>query len=293
MRLSNVLLATKQTALEYYRQNYDNPIDVLPAYLLERKKREHDEHYAAFDLVKKALENYGISYQRIYMPYGAYEEFQDRDLIISIGGDGTVLNTAHYILDSTPLLTVKSEVGSIGALCKINAKNFEQALEQILDDDFIIESWTRVEGRFGYKSHKIDIALNEIAVGQRFFNGMANYGLKANGLYEEQRSSKLLVNSGAGSTAWYDNISHSKGKFSPMDKELRYVVSEDIRVNNYKMLHGYIFPGEVIEITSLMDFDGSISFDGDKNKRLYPFPIGDKLYVKISDTPLNVIAIKT
>jgi hypothetical protein len=286
MKLTNILLATKQTALEYYRQNYDDPKDVLPIELLERKKKEHDEHYASFGLVKKVLENHNIPYQRVYSPYGAYEEFQGRDMIISVGGDGTVLNTAHYILDNTPLLTVKSEGDSIGALCRINASRFEKAIQQILSDDFQLESWTRVEGKFGSKS---DIALNEIAVGQTFFNGMATYGLKAGGEYEEQRSSKIIVNTGAGSTAWYDNVACSQGRFPPTEKELRYVVSEDIRVNEYKMLHGRVYPGETVEITSLMDFDGSISFDGDKSKRLYSFPIGQKLYVRISDKPLNVI----
>ena len=125
MKLKNVLIATKQTGLEYYRQNYDDPKDVLPADLLEEKKREHEEHYASFSLVKRVLENYNIPYQRVYMPYGSYEEFLGRDLVISLGGDGTVLNAAHYILDKTPILTVKSEGDSVGALCKINSSKFE------------------------------------------------------------------------------------------------------------------------------------------------------------------------
>ena len=53
-----------------------------------------------------------------------------------------------------------------------------------------------------------------------------------------------------------------------------------------------MFSNDVLEITSLMDFDGKIRFDGDKGKRAYDFPIGQKLYVKISDKPLNVIIPK-
>jgi NAD+ kinase len=285
MKLKNVLLATKQTELEYYRQNYDKPEDVLPQYLLEEKKKSHDEHYASFGLVKKILDDNNISYQRVYMPYGAYEEFVGRDLVISVGGDGTVLNAAHYILDNTPLLTVKSEGSSTGALCKINAFRFRETLQKILNDDFSLESWTRVEGKFG---HKTDIALNEVSVRQEY-DGMARYSVKFNDISETQNSSKILISTGAGSTALYDNVKHSQGKFDPRERELRFVVSEDIRVKNYKMLHGRIFPGDVIEITSLMDFDGKICFDGDKYKRRYNFPIGQKLYVKISDKPLSVI----
>ncbi|MGV8087134.1 MAG: NAD(+)/NADH kinase [Candidatus Woesearchaeota archaeon] len=289
MKLKNVLLATKQTSLEYYRQNYDKPEEVLSVKELERKKREHKEHYESFNYIKSVLDKHNISYQRVYMPYGAYEEFVDRDLIISIGGDGTVLNTAHYILDKTPILTVKSEGDSVGALCKINAKQFEDTLDKLLNDDFTVESWTRVEGTF---NHKKDIALNEIAVGPKYFNGMMRYEVKFKDVSEEQRSSKIMVSTGAGSTGWYNNVEYSQGNFDPQSKELRFVVSEDNKSNHYKLLHGVMKVGDVVEITSLMDIDGAISFDGDNNKRMYDFNIGKKLYVKISDKPLNVIIPK-
>jgi len=286
MKIKNVLIATKQTSLEYYRQNFDKPEEVLSSEDLERKKREHEEHYASFNHIKQVLDKYKISYQRVYMPYGAYEEFVGRDLIISVGGDGTVLNAAHYILDNTPLLTIKSEGDSVGKLCSINAKDFESVLNKLLNDSYRIESWTRVEGKFGGKT---DIALNEIAVGPKYFNGMMRYEIKFKGVSEEQRSSKIMVSTGAGSTAWYNNVEHSMGLFDPKTRELRFVVSEETKDNNYKMLHGIMIPGDVIEITSLMDIGGCISFDGDSDKRMYGFNIGKKLYAKISDKPLNVI----
>jgi hypothetical protein len=288
MKLKNVLLATKQTALELYRQNHDDPKDFLPADLLERKKEEHEEHYRSFNIVKKTLDKYNIGYQRVYMPYGAYEEFENRDLVISIGGDGTVLNSAHYILDKTPLLTLKSEGDSVGALCKIVTSEFEDTLIKILKDDFRMESWTRVEGRIG---HKTDMALNEIAVVK--YNGlMVSYGIDFKGQYEEQRSSRILVSTGAGSTGWYHNVHDTNDAFSATSKELRFTVSEALRDRNYGMLHGCMGEHDVIEITSLMDFEGCISFDGDMRKRAYDFPIGQKLQVRISDKPLNVIIPK-
>jgi NAD kinase len=286
MKIQNVLLATKQTALEHYRQHHDNPSEVLPKELLDKKRLEHEEHYESFNYIRKILDKYGIKYQRVYMPYGSYEEFEGRDLIISIGGDGTVLNTAHYILDDTPLLTVKSEGDSVGALCMISANQFEDTFKKILNDDFNLEIWTRVEGKFG---HKTDIALNEIAVGQKHFNAMAQYSLKLNNEQETQRSSKIIISTGAGSTGWYSNVQHNKGEFSKTLPELRFTVSEDIKKHNYKMVHGHIQLKETLEITSLMDTNGCISFDGDSNKRMYDFPIGHKLQIKISDKPLHVI----
>jgi len=286
MIIKNVLLATKQTALEYYRQTYDTPEDVIPRKLLLLKKKEHAEHYASLDFIRNVLKKYHIFYKTVYMPYAAHEEFLDNDLIISVGGDGTVLNTARYILNNTPLLAVKSESDSAGVLCSINSKDFERALKKILTNDFKIQSWTRAEGKFG---NKVEIALNEIAIGTKHFNGLARYELKLGKISEEQKSSKVLISTGTGSTGWYANIPYSKKRFHPEAKELKYLVSEHIKHHKYSMIQGDISPGQVLEITSLMDVDGTINFDGDKNKRTYSFPIGKKLYIKISDKPLNVI----
>lgn len=289
INVKNVLLATKRTSLEYYRQRYDNLEEVLSEEQLMQKKKEHEEHYASFGFIKSVLEQRNISYQRVYMPYGAFEEFVGRDLIISVGGDGTVLNTARYILDKTPLLTVKSEKDSIGALCKLNANEFEEALDKIIKSEFEIDYWTRVEGKFGNKK---DIALNEISIGPKYFSGTARYKINFKGEEEEQRSSKIIINTGAGSTGWYDNVANSQGPFNPSTQELRYIVSEAIRSKNYKLKQGTIKQGEIIEITSLMDVNGCISFDGDTHKRLYDFPMGSKLYAQISDKPLSVINLR-
>ncbi|MGV8161904.1 MAG: NAD(+)/NADH kinase [Candidatus Nanoarchaeia archaeon] len=289
LKIKNVLLATKQTSLEYYRQKYDSLEDTLSEEQLIKKKKEHEEHYNSFSFIKRVLEKRHIAYQRVYMPYGSFEEFVGRDLIISVGGDGTVLNTARYILDSTPLLTVKSEKDSVGALCKINADKFEEVLEKMIRSEFEIDYWTRVEGKFGNKK---DIALNEISIGPKYFSGTARYKINFKEHEEEQRSSKIIINTGAGSTGWYNNIANSQGPFNPHTLELRYIVSESTRNKNYQLTQDIIKPKEIIEITSLMDINGCISFDGDTQKRLYDFPMGTKLHAQISDKPLSVINIK-
>jgi hypothetical protein len=285
MKLNNVLLSTKQTGLEYYRHSYDDPRKVFPKRLVDKKEKENREHYENYENIKKILAEYRIPFQRIYMPYGAYEEFKDRDLIISIGGDGTVLNSAHYILDDTPILTINSEKDSTGALCQITAKMFEKTLNKILNDDYGVEKWTRVEGKLG---HNVGLALNDI-VFQKPNGAMVDYNLSLNGKSEEQRSTRIIVSTGAGSTGLYHNIEHQKGTFDPRSLELRFAPSEDLRGKQYKMNHGYLYSGDVLKITSLTDCDGYISFDGDSHKRLLSFPMGQKLYVKISDKPLNVI----
>lgn len=286
MNLKNVLLTTKQTSLEYYKKEYDNPSDILDEEQLRDVTDDHTAHYKSFNYVKSVLDKRKIPYQRIYMPYGSYEDFVGRDLVISVGGDGTVLNTAHYMLDSTPLLTLVSANTSTGALCRTSTENFENMLERILNDDFEIQKWNRVEGRFG---DKIDRGLNEILVGPRLRSGMSRYEISFNGYSEKQKSSGVVITTGAGSTAWHRNILNGDGVYDPRSPELKFVVTEPEFTGKYKIMQGIIKPGEIIRVKSLMNINGIISFDGDENKREYDFPRGKTIEIRLSDKPVYVI----
>ena len=287
MKLQSVLLSTKQTAYEYYKKQYDNLREVLPVEDLAAIKQGHDEHYASLNHIRKTLDSKGISYQRVYMPYAAYEEFKDRDLIIAVGGDGTVLNTAHYILDSTPLLAVKSEKRSVGGLCAISAAEFESALEKIMRDCAKIESWTRVEGKMG---NKTDLALNEISVAHKY-GGFARYEIRLNDLGEEHGGTGMLISTGSGSRAWYANIPGSDGEFPRTAEELRFIARECWKDAGYRLSKGSINKDQMIEIRSLMNIDGVVMFDGDCQKRMYDFGRGASLRIKISDKPLRMIVV--
>jgi NAD kinase len=288
MKIHKVLLSTKKTALEHFKEQSDTYERELPAVEVEELRKNHAEHYASLNKIRDVLAKYNIQFDRTYMPYSEYEDFKGKDLIISVGGDGTVLNTSHYTLDETPVLIVKSTKGSTGELCEIDADNFENALEKILTGNFKIEKWTRAEGCFGKR--KI-FALNEIYVGTRFNPSMARYELAHKDKSELQMSSGVVVTTGTGSTGWYANIPVI-GKAFPKDaKELRFCVREPKVAATYAMLHGVLLPGEILRIRSKMNIDGCISFDGDVGKRLYPFRIGDVLEVQISDKPLYVIKL--
>lgn len=288
MQLKKVLLSTKKTALEYFKEQSDTFERELPPAEVEELRKNHAEHYASLNKIREVLAKYNIQFDRTYMPYSEYEDFKGKDLIISIGGDGTVLNTSHYMLDETPVLTIKSTEGSTGALCEISANNFENALKKILNGDFKIEKWTRAEGRFGKR--KV-FALNEIYVGTRFSPSMARYELMRKDKSELQMSSGVVITTGTGSTGWYSNIPVIGKAFSKDAKELHFCVREPKAAANYTMLQGALLPGEVLTVKSKMNVDGCISFDGDVGKRMYPFKIGDVLEVQISGKPLYVVKL--
>ena len=250
-------------------------------------KKGHDAHYTALEHIRKILEKLGIPYQRVYQPYAAFDEFKGRDLVIAIGGDGTILNTAHFILDKTPVLTVKSEPKSVGGLCTINYTQFEEAINNILADKFKIEKWARIEGKM---ENKTDLALNEIMIGPKYRSGAARYEIDFNGKKEAHLSSGIIICSGCGSAAWYiKHIAGNEGVFARESDELRFIATEYATEKGYKLVKGSIKPKDSFKIKSLMSINGVASFDGDSNKRMYKFLTGNEIEIRVSDKPLHVI----
>jgi NAD kinase len=288
MKLRKVVVSTKKTALEYYKEKSDFLDDLLPPEDLKEVRAGHNAHYASLDYVRKVLSDHGIDFCRSYMPYSEYEDFKGKDLVICVGGDGTVLNSAQYLSDSTPVLTVRSDRRSVGTLCEIDAENFETALEQIIADKFAIEQWTRAEGRFRDKRM---FALNEIYVGIRHSPSMARYEMTFGGVTEAQMSSGVVISTGTGSTAWYGNIPGSGGTFPRTANELRFIVREHSLAGRYKLTKGIVRSGQSVVINSKMNVDGCISFDGDYAKRMFDFGKGETVEVRVAEMPINVIRL--
>src|SRR3989344_4217536 len=286
MRITNVLLSTKKTALEYYKEYSDTYEELLLPGDIQKIKRSHEEHYTTLDFIKKLLSKKCIKFDRAYMPYSEYKDFENRDLIISIGGDGTVLNSSHYILDNTPILCIKSDIASTGALCSITKNESESALEKVLEDKFHVEAWTRLEGYFNKKRV---LSLNEIFVGPKFSVGTGRYTITFKDTIENQISSGIVVTTGAGSTGWYKNIPGKKSSFPRDSKELRFCVREYLSESKYTLTEGIIKNEDVLIIKSGMDTNGCISFDADVDKRLFTFNRGKTIEIRIAETPLCVI----
>jgi NAD kinase len=289
VKVKRVLLSTKKTALEYYKEKSDFLDELLPPEDLKEVRAGHDAHYEALDHVRKVLAERSIDFCRSYMPYSEFEDFRGKDLIICVGGDGTVLNSAQYITDDTPVLTVKSDSRSVGTLCEIGAGEFDSALDRILADNFRIERWTRAEGLF--KDRRM-YALNEIYVGVRHSTSMARYELSYGGSSESQMSGGIVAATGTGSTAWYGNIPGSDGSFPRTAKELRFVVREYNRSGGYRMVKGIVEPGRKLLVSSKMNVDGCISFDGDFSKRMLDFDRGESIEIGVAETPVSVVRLK-
>lgn len=130
------------------------------------------------------------------------DEFR-ADLALSIGGDGTFLNTAARIgRKSIPILGVN--IGRLGFLADVASEDFPQALDAIMASKYIVEerSLIYVETSDG-SAIEYPYALNEISILKQDSSSMMSINASVNGeMVHTYQSDGLIISTPTGSTAY-------------------------------------------------------------------------------------------
>ncbi|ARS89522.1 NAD(+)/NADH kinase [Natrarchaeobaculum aegyptiacum] len=141
------------------------------------------------------------------LPGVAVEEMADRDLVVSIGGDGTLLFVARAI-GSTPLVGVNlGEVGFLNAVDPADAEAVVTDLVTIIEagDPVPGRDLVRLEASAAGESWILEPALNEVLVHgpRRGHSGGATIEIRVDGTqYVETHADGVLVATPTGSTAY-------------------------------------------------------------------------------------------
>ena len=130
------------------------------------------------------------------------DEISECNLIISIGGDGTFLKSARLSCEK-PIIGIHT--GTLGFLTEINPNNIEQALIEILNENYHIEERMMLEGEIIRKNgeiEKIPEALNEIGISKNAY-GVVRFDVLINEkLINSYTADGILVCTPTGSTAY-------------------------------------------------------------------------------------------
>lgn len=130
----------------------------------------------------------------------AVEEFERfADVIISFGGDGTMLTAARLFLDSNiPIMGIN--FGKLGFLAEFNADQLEHALSALLTGDYIIEDRAMAEVSLGDETL---YALNDFVIQRKNFARMITVRAYVDGnIIADYRADGLIVATPTGSTAY-------------------------------------------------------------------------------------------
>ena len=125
------------------------------------------------------------------------------DLVLSFGGDGTLLRTAHLTgPNDTPLLGVN--IGRLGFLADIEVEQLHEALEQIAAGEYTIEERMVLEARAETSApFDTEWALNEFVVDRSGAAGLIRIEVEVDGTpLNTYWADGLIVGTPTGSTAY-------------------------------------------------------------------------------------------
>ena len=126
------------------------------------------------------------------------------DILISIGGDGTILRAATFVRDSgIPILGVNA--GRLGFLAKVQKENIESFLQIVLEKQYTISerSLLTVETSLDTPELDINFAMNEVAVSRKDTTSMITIETSLNGEYlSSYWADGLIIATPTGSTGY-------------------------------------------------------------------------------------------
>ena len=165
-------------------------------------------------------------------------DFIGRDLVIVLGGDGTLTSISHNIDSNTPVMGVNSHPrsgdpnGSVGFYMDSNIETFSQDLEAALSGNAIVNRLPRLQATIETTSgNKIrsDPAMNDLLVANTHQYAPSKYNLRRGDIDIKQQSSGLLFSTWLGQGAWFNQIARKSNLGNAEESQSHYlVIARDI-----------------------------------------------------------------
>ncbi len=141
-----------------------------------------------------------------YSSYSNYEELSsDIDVLISIGGDGTILKAATFIRDKNiPIIGINA--GRLGFLATVQFENIERLLQKVFAKEYNISkrsllSITTIPTYDNFLA--LDFALNEVTVSRKDTTSMITIETFLDGEYlTSYWADGLIISTPTGSTGY-------------------------------------------------------------------------------------------
>ena len=126
------------------------------------------------------------------------------EMVVVLGGDGTMLRTAHYLAGHrVPILGIN--LGSFGYLTEVNLNEIHSTLELIIQGNFVTEKrmMLDVSIRHGKNMTNVGSVLNDVVINRGDLSRMNELEVDINGKYlTTYKGDGLIVSTPTGSTAY-------------------------------------------------------------------------------------------
>lgn len=168
--------------------------------------REKDKDNKILDLVKDRVYEYLEPKKVIIVDQffkGDYNKLKDIELLIVLGGDGTLLGVARKFSKAINAPILGINIGNLGFLVTAEISELEEALKRIKLGDYKIEDRMLLSCTIEGGYCKEDRALNDIVVARGTLSRMANYEVYINDeLYAIFKGDGIIISTPVGSTAY-------------------------------------------------------------------------------------------
>ena len=165
-------------------------------------------------------------------------DFIGRDLVIVLGGDGTLTSISHNIDSNTPVMGVNSHPrnddpdGSFGFYMDCDVETFENDLEAALSGKAIVNRLPRLQATIETTSGnkiKTDPAMNDLLIANTHQYAPSKYHMRRGAIDVKQVSSGLVFSTWLGQGAWFNQIARESNLGNVGDSDTHYlVIARDI-----------------------------------------------------------------
>lgn len=206
-RFENVVIVRRRTELEELVRRFNTVAQAR--FYLEHAGQDfapiearHAHYQQVLEGIRASIPR-GLKQQVIEREQLAQFSFYPADLVVTVGPDGLVVNTAKYLVGQ-PIVAVNPDPASIdGVLLPVTVQRFRPVLRDTLDGSAAIRSVTMAEARLS--DGQSLLAFNDLFIGPRS-HVSARYRIQHGQQIEEHSSSGIIVSTGAGSTGWLQSI---------------------------------------------------------------------------------------
>lgn len=237
-------------------------------------QQEHETYCRAIEELRRALD-LGLKLQFVERAFVPTFLFTEHDLVVTVGQDGLVANTAKYA-GSQPIVALNPDPARFdGVLLPFLSGQARAAVQRTLHQKARIRQVTMAETELNDGQRLV--AFNDLFIGASS-HVSARYRITIDGRSEPQSSSGVLVSTGAGSTGWLSsvfNMASGVARFTGAegvgakrlkweDPRLVYVIREPFasRHSQASIVAGLVAPGSQMVLESLMPAGGVIFSDG-------------------------------
>ncbi len=274
-----VVLVTRKTRLAELIERFNTRAQAK--FYLTHAGQDFDEYQAEDDAYRRSLETVqtavrdGLKVQVLDRALVPTYLFAPTDVVVALGQDGLVANTAKYI-GAQPLLGVNPDPARIdGVLLPFSPTTLGPALQRVCKGDSKIRSVTLAEVKLSDGQRLL--AFNDFFLGAAS-HVSARYRLDAGAGFESQSSSGVIISTGAGSTGWLSSVFTMANNVSALvggkagaairlpweAEQLVWVVREPYVSKHSSAAHtaGLINAGATLKLESLMPSGGVVFSDG-------------------------------